>query len=110
MYCNKCGNQLDDNAVICPKCGCVTSKADLTSVQNQTPKMGMGVLLGLVLGLIGLIIGVCMYPSGTTARSTFLKGWWIAFAISIVACILVWIFFGDYILELLPYFTTIYIH
>lgn len=24
MYCNKCGAQIDDEAVICPKCGCGT--------------------------------------------------------------------------------------
>ena len=24
MYCTNCGNQIDDNAVICTKCGCLT--------------------------------------------------------------------------------------
>ncbi len=25
-YCTKCGQQIDDEAVICPKCGCVTDE------------------------------------------------------------------------------------
>ena len=38
-------------------------------------KTGIGVVLGLFLGLIGLIIGICIYPEGTVARKTFVKAW-----------------------------------
>jgi len=110
MFCNKCGSQIDDNAVICPKCGCATSKSNLVAVQNQESKTGMGVLLALVLGLIGLIIGFCMYPAGTNARSTFVKGWGITFAVSMGVLILVWIFFGAAIIAALPYLPTTFIH
>lgn len=33
MYCTKCGNELDDAAVICPKCGVPT--ANFTGAQQQ---------------------------------------------------------------------------
>lgn len=36
-------------------------------------KTGIGVVLGLFLGIIGLIIGICIYPEGTVARKTFIK-------------------------------------
>lgn len=35
MFCTKCGNQLNDAAVICPKCGCPT--ANFKAAQPQTP-------------------------------------------------------------------------
>jgi hypothetical protein len=35
----------------------------------------VGFILGLFLGLLGLIIGALMYPSGSYERSTFVKGW-----------------------------------
>ena len=38
-------------------------------------KAGIGVVLGLFLGIIGLIIGICIYPEGTVARKTFIKAW-----------------------------------
>ncbi len=40
-YCSKCGNELVDAAVICPKCGCAAPAAPDTMTNNQknkTPK------------------------------------------------------------------------
>ncbi len=34
-YCTKCGNELMDEAVICPKCGCMVEGANITGVPNQ---------------------------------------------------------------------------
>lgn len=36
MYCTKCGNELDDAAVICPKCGVPT--ANYFAAQQPTPE------------------------------------------------------------------------
>ena len=38
-------------------------------------KKGVGILLCMFLGLLGLIIGVLLYPSGSYERTTFIKGW-----------------------------------
>ena len=52
MYCKTCGEEINDNAVICPKCGCATG----TSVEQKDEKsMGMSVL-GFFFPLIGLIL------------------------------------------------------
>ena len=81
MYCRNCGKEIDDKAVICIHCGCAV-------MENQTPQMnpeyaqpktGMGILLGL----IGLIIGVAIYPEGTIARKTFMKSCLITIGISV---------------------------
>ena len=61
MYCKNCGNEVNKNAVVCPCCGC--------SVQsNDTSKKGLGFVLGFFLGLIGLIIGLCMYDSTSVEK------------------------------------------
>ena len=32
MYCKKCGKEIDDNAVICPSCGCATENFEKKNV------------------------------------------------------------------------------
>ena len=61
-------------------------------------KHTMGILMGLFLGLIGLIIGVCIFPEGTTERSTFVGGWTMGFlidcVIGLLAFIVYFVYFG----------------
>ena len=91
MFCNKCGAEINDEAVICPKCGCEPRKKDVQEQNYNEPKTGIGVLMGLFLGVIGLIIGLCLYPANTESRKTFLKGWGISFAIAFVLVIVIYI-------------------
>ena len=64
MYCKNCGNQIDDKAVICTKCGCLTDsgeKLNLTeqnltqSTQNGQPKTSNTDTLGLVAKILMII-------------------------------------------------------
>lgn len=89
MFCSKCGEEIMDEAVICPKCGCKTGVEYAREVEIDEPKTGMGVLLGLFLGIIGLIIGLCLFKENTIARKTFIKAWAITFAITVVVYIIV---------------------
>lgn len=74
MYCKKCGEEFDDNATVCPKCGASTNEVSSDPKYNQS-KTGMGFVMGFFLGLIGLVIGMLSYPEGTVARKTFVKSW-----------------------------------
>lgn len=59
-YCEHCGAQLDENAVVCPSCGCQVRA--LKTEAEETPIYGIlalvfgafGGVMGLVFGLIGL--------------------------------------------------------
>lgn len=94
MFCPKCGKEIKDDAVVCVNCGCSVKKEPEKSQKYDEPKTGIGFLLGLFLGLIGLIIGICIYPEGTVARTTFIKAWGIAFGVTVaVAVILILIFY-----------------
>ena len=37
-YCEKCGNELFDEAVVCPKCGCPAGKSQTEQVRNDKAK------------------------------------------------------------------------
>ena len=92
MYCPKCGNEVNDDAEVCVHCGCSLTK---TKPEYKESKTGLGVVMALFLGIIGLIIGIMLYPSGTIARKTFIKAWCITYAVVFVfAIILVIIIFA----------------
>lgn len=83
MYCPKCGKEVNDEAVVCVNCGCSLQNKPDTKPEHNESKTGIGVVLALFLGLIGLIIGICIYPEGTVARKTFIKAWGITFGVAV---------------------------
>ena len=72
-YCSNCGEQIDEKAVICVKCGVpVNSSNQANNNYNQTnvaPKQGHGAataslilgILGLIAAAITLIIAICIF-------------------------------------------------
>ncbi len=105
MYCSNCGNHISNNANHCEYCGASTkgvqSSSNAYNPEHQTSKTIVGVILGLLLGLIGLVIGILMYPSNTVARRTFLKGWIIAFVISVIGSIILSVLYVAFMLIML---------
>lgn len=89
MFCSKCGKEIMDDAVICPKCGCETAVKKIDEKEVDEPKTGIGILLALVLGLIGLVIGLCLYKENTIARKTFLKAWGITYGVLVLIYIII---------------------
>lgn len=59
-YCTKCGNELFDEAVMCPKCGCVAeapkpSKEISEKAKNQT-KGALLIIAGIMIIVITIIL------------------------------------------------------
>ncbi len=60
MYCQYCGKELADEAVVCPNCGCATDK-----FQAQKSNSGTGsaakvfMIIGCVLSAFYLLIPLC---------------------------------------------------
>lgn len=56
-YCEKCGSEIQDDAVVCANCGCATAE-----IKKEGKALGVcaivfgafGGFLGLILGIIGL--------------------------------------------------------
>lgn len=68
MFCNKCGNRLEDNSISCDKCGYVfvynavgnpviNKTVDKIDASNHNGKLFAGLAIGLVLGA-GIMFGV----------------------------------------------------
>lgn len=56
-YCEKCGNELLDEAVMCPKCGCsVESKKPNKELDKQSGKKALGIVCILAAILIVLFV------------------------------------------------------
>lgn len=89
MFCPKCGKEVEDDAVVCVHCGRPLEmnyhhehhNHNRVNPEYDQPKTVIGVLMALFLGVIGLLVGVLMYPEGTVARKTFMKSWIITFVI-----------------------------
>ena len=105
MYCKHCGALMADDAIFCAQCGKATNDSqplnDLGKPQSfyqepssnpefQQSKKIIGVAFALF-GLIGLLIGIALYPSGTIARQTFIKGWLTTFFIFLGIFILLFV-------------------
>lgn len=105
MICSKCGKEIDNNATVCPYCldvkrkgikaGPINQGTENIPTQHYVPqqtagesKTVVGVLMALFLGLIGLIIGLLLYPSYTVERDTFIKGWVSTFIFGILFAII----------------------
>jgi len=99
MFCRKCGKEIDDEAVVCIHCGCAVEEQKKNSDDDRS-RTGLGILLGWLLGLIGLIIGLCIFKPDTIARKTFLKAWGITFAICFVLNIIVGVIYGSLLAEM----------
>ena len=82
MYCKNCGNEINDDADVCVKCGKYTYENSNDKYYNESQGK-FGVVMALFLGIIGLIIGIAMFPADTVARQTFTKAWGITFAVSV---------------------------
>lgn len=54
-YCEKCGNQLMDEAVLCPKCGCPAGKSQKEQATDEKAKT-TGVATLCLLGAVAIII------------------------------------------------------
>lgn len=56
MYCNNCGKEIDDKAVVCPNCGVATQNAqNNTTSEVDNGGFGWG-LLGCCIPIVGLIL------------------------------------------------------
>ena len=56
-YCEKCGNQLLDEAIMCPKCGCAVAGKQPTKAQDEyAKKQAKGAVM--IIAAIAIVIFV----------------------------------------------------
>ena len=65
-YCAHCGEELLDEAVLCPKCGCWVNEEKSTTI-NQKLKTNVCALIGFILSLVSLVIFVNFFGMASIA-------------------------------------------
>ena len=56
-YCSKCGNEVFDEAVVCPKCGCMISSPTTSNSINSGDKADVGLcIISALVPFVGLIL------------------------------------------------------
>lgn len=55
MFCSKCGKEINDEAYVCPFCGCLTGKNASPQKAGDAPNTGAAVL-GFLIPVVGLIL------------------------------------------------------
>ena len=58
-FCTNCGNELDDRAIMCPRCGIALTQTVANSGQTQSNGMAIaGFVLSFFIPLLGLIFSI----------------------------------------------------
>lgn len=107
MYCNNCGAEINDQAVVCPKCGVPTSKLSSFGTKEPAPHSVSALICGIfslfipILGIVLAIISICLSVSGKNKvrknpeRYDSTSMLTVAMVLSII-CIIGWIAFIVY--------------
>lgn len=82
-YCEHCGRELMDNAVICPGCGCA-----LSTMEEDKPNVGLNVL-SVFIPIVGLVL-YCVWNSKTPKKA---KSVGLCALISFIVGVVFWIVF-----------------
>ncbi len=65
MYCKKCGQEINENAIICPHCGVATDNMSKTApvpAQKNTIAL-VGFILSFFVPMVGLILSIIGYQN-----------------------------------------------
>lgn len=95
-YCNHCGNQVLDEAVICPKCGCSPGGATqpiASPISTEEDKVNGGLMVASILiPLVGIILAILKWKETPNAAKSYLTAAIIAW---VVGAILIGIIYGS---------------
>ncbi len=109
MFCSKCGAEIDDDALICPKCGCGTANYTATNTAKETSTsleaqkntlktLGtLSIVFSLLIPIVGLVFAIVLLVklAGVTSineeeRKAYQKKAYISIAIFVVVQV-VWV-------------------
>lgn len=104
MFCSKCGNEIDNEAMVCPKCGCATAnmvnmnaqKAAAAQTGETSTLATCATVFAILMPIVGFILGIvgcCKYKDEALKKKSIS---------AIVISILMWVIYFCAII-VLPY-------
>lgn len=88
MFCKNCGAEIDDKAVICPKCGVAQSNKP-TVASDDAPSAGFAVLCFFI-PIIGLILYLLWHETYPLKAKSCGKGALIGVIVSVASVVLLY--------------------
>ena len=99
MFCQKCGKEIFDEAIVCPFCGCQTG--NISPIQNKEPAKPSvetdaiakaAFICAFLVHIVGLILGIigCATYKNTEYKQKCIT----AIIVSVVMCIIGMIFYS----------------
>ena len=82
MYCQKCGKEVNDEAVVCIHCGCAIKNTQVQNGTEDAPDMAMSIL-GFFIPILGLILYLVWKSTYPKKAQSAGKGALIGFCVSI---------------------------
>lgn len=84
MYCQNCGKEVNDNAVVCVHCGCVVNREALNkSLEEDKTSVGLAILSFLI-PLFGWIYGGVRYKEYPKSSKVYIECGLISFIIWLI--------------------------
>lgn len=88
MFCKNCGNEVSDNAVVCPRCGVQIKAMDNKSQTGENTIAIVGFVFSFLIALVGLICSIMGYKKSVNEGAPY-KGLALAgIIISVVSMVL----------------------
>ncbi len=87
-FCQKCGKEILEEAVICPNCGCATGTQSVTTSSSSDTGSAMWTFLGFFVPIIGLVLYLIWKDTRPNDAKNAGKGALIGFIVSIAFSIL----------------------
>ena len=99
-FCQKCGKELVDEAVICTNCGCSVGGSPINAYAADAPNLGLAIL-GFFIPLVGLILYLVNKDSSPLKAKSAGKGALIGFCVNMAISIIFGLIYGILIATLL---------
>lgn len=89
-FCQKCGKEILDEAIVCPGCGCAVSKDHSKTELNDAPDNGYAIL-SFFIPIIGLILYITKKDTMPLKANSAGKGALIGFLVWFVLYFLIYL-------------------
>ncbi len=73
MYCQHCGKEVNDEAVVCIYCGCAIKPVNSTALGEDVPDVGINVLAGFI-PIVGFVL-YCVWNSIYPKKANSVGKW-----------------------------------
>jgi len=98
-YCGNCGNQVDERAYVCPKCGVIVNNnfndVNNRNINNVVDNGGIGyAFLGFFFPVVGLILYLVWKDNKPKSAKSVGKGALISVIVGVIFYVLLMILFG----------------